>query len=140
MNQAAPHLRMLEGLPTILAADHGRDQYGQPVRRSKREFPYAYDFFVVWRGGTNEAATGNVYSDRMFQQDPAKFQALSANHFKSSGQSWSQRRPKAVEAFLRDWMDDPALKLVLIMEGCNVSNGAPVWWFSFKAGMPSPVA
>ena len=50
-------------------------------------------------------------------------------HFDGEGDYYYNRKPEAIEAFLREWTDDPGLKLVFIMEYCNRSNGYPHWRF-----------
>lgn len=110
------------------------DRDGHPVERTKERHPYSYDAFVTWRGLPNEAATHAVYSDRLWQWDHAKHDALCLEHFGDKFQSWFGRRPRKVEAFLRDYLGKPDLALGLIMEGCNQGNGYPVWCFFY--GLP----
>ncbi len=109
------------------------DEHGKPVSRTKSEHPYSYDGFVVWRGGENKEANDTVYSDRLLQWDYEKYNRLSVKHFGNKGQTFSDREPKKIEAFLRDWCDAPELKLVFVMEYCNASSGYPLWRFDFNA-------
>jgi hypothetical protein len=37
-----------------------------------------------------------------------------------------------LENFLRDYFDNPNLRLIAMMEGCNVSNGYPYYLFIFN--------
>ena len=53
-------------------------------------------------------------------------------HFNNQGQIFYDVDPKKLEAFLCDYMDDSKLKLIVIMHGCNVSSGFPIWTFHFK--------
>lgn len=111
----------------------GVNEHGKPVSRTKSEHPYSYDGFIVWRGGENKEANITQYSDRLYQSDYKKYNELSKKHFGNEGQNFSDREPKKIEAFLRDWCDAPKLKLVFIMEYCNASNGYPLWRFDFNA-------
>lgn len=107
------------------------DEHGQLVKRSKCEYPYSYDGFVTWRGGENKEANGTIYSDRLLQWDYKKYNELSKKHFGNEGQIFYDRQPKQIEAFLRDWTGDENLRLILVMEYCNVSSGYPLWRFDY---------
>lgn len=109
------------------------DEHGNPVTRTKQTHPYSYDGFVQYRGGKNEEANDTIYSDRLLMWDFNKHDELCKKHFDNTSQYWSQRDHGSVEAFLRDWTDNQDLKLILIMEYCNVSNGYPCWRFDFKS-------
>ena len=109
------------------------DEFGQPVRRTKMSHPYSYDGFVLWRGGANKEATGTIYSDRLLQWDWDKHNRLCEKHFGNKGQLWDNRDPKLIEAFLRDWCEDPGLKLIFIMEYCNQASGYPCWRFDYRS-------
>lgn len=108
------------------------DEFGNPVSRTKQTHPYSYDGFVLWRGGENNEATATVYSDRLLQWDYEKHNKLCMKYFGDEAQLWwDKRSPQQIEKFLRDWFDNENLKLVLIMEYCNISNGYPCWRFDF---------
>lgn len=113
------------------------DEHGKPVERTKFSHPYSYDGFVLWRGGCNEDANNTVYSDRLLRWDREKHDELCTKHFGNKGQHWEHRKPKKIEAFLRDWTDCPDLKLILVMEYCNQSNGYPCWRFDFYTPVTS---
>jgi hypothetical protein len=106
-----------------------RNEYGKPVKRTKRSHPYNYDGFVLWRGGANEEANDTIYSDRLLDWDSAKHDELCQKHFGNRAQRWSDRKPEEIEAFLRDFMDKPNLRLIFVMEYCNQATGYPVWRF-----------
>lgn len=108
------------------------DEYGKPVSRTKSSHPYSYDGFITWRGGENEEVNDTTYSDRLFQQDFRKYDQLCDKHFGDKSQYFSRREPEKIEAFLRDWYNKPKLKLIFIMEYCNVSSGYPLWRFGSK--------
>ncbi len=107
------------------------DEHGNPVKRTKQSHPYSYDGFVQWRGGENKEANGTIYSDRLLQWDYEKHNELCEKHFGNKGQYWDARHPEKIEAFLRDWVDDQNLKLIFVMEYCNVSSGYPCWRFDY---------
>lgn len=111
------------------------DEHGKVVSRTKSSHPYSYDGFVVHRFGENKEATGTVYSDRMWEWDNKKHDRLRQEHFGDRAQlRWSQDDPKKIEQFLRDYLGYPDLKLILVMEYCNVSNGYPCWRFDYNSG------
>ncbi len=107
------------------------DENGTPVKRSKQSFPYNYDSFVQWRGGTNEEINGSCYSDRLLQWNYEKCRTLMQKHFGESGDYFSRRKPEAIESFLREYFEDDSLRLILIMEHCNQSTGYPLWSFEY---------
>jgi hypothetical protein len=107
------------------------DEHGNAVRRSKQEYPYSYDGFVLWRGGKNEEATTTVYTDRLQSWNPARYEMLETKHFGNASHNWSSRDPVKIEQFLRDWTKDADLRLILMMEYCNRGNGYPCWRFDF---------
>jgi len=109
------------------------DEHGNPVKKTKQSHPYSYDGFVQYRGGKNEEADNTIYSDRLLQWDRGKHDELCEKYFGDKRQYWSDRGPKAIESFLRDWTDSQDLKLIFVMEYCNVSNGYPCWRFDFKS-------
>lgn len=105
---------------------------GKPVERNKLDYPYSYSPYVVERVGDNEEYNSTVYSDRLFQWDYKKFNRISQKHFNNESQSFSKRSLEKIESFLKDYFDNPKLKLIVIQEGCNVSNGYPYWIFHFN--------
>lgn len=112
----------------------GVDEHNNPVKRSKIDFPYSYDGFVIWRGLPQAELTNTIYSDRIKQH--FKFEHLDAlckKHFGECGDSFYSRKPKDIESFLQELYEKPNYKLGLIMEYCNVANGFPVWRFDIKS-------
>ena len=107
------------------------DEHSNPVERTKREYPYSYDGFVTWRGGANKEINGTVYSDRLLQWDYKKTRELMKKHFGNEGDYYDKRSPEAIESFLSEYFDKK-IKLILIMEYCNVSSGYPLWRFDYK--------
>lgn len=108
------------------------DEFDNPVERTKDKFPYSYDGYVTHRFGSNDEANMTLYSDRILQWDYEKTRELMGKHFNNKGDYWNGRDPKSIESFLREYTGDPNLKLILIMEYCNVSSGFPLWRFDIK--------
>lgn len=98
--------------------------------RTKSTHPYSYDPIVQWR--SNNEPTGTVYTDRLFRWDDAKHDALCLNHFGDAGQYWHRREPAKVEAFLREYLNRPALVLCAITEQCNQASGFPLWRLDYR--------
>jgi hypothetical protein len=107
------------------------DEHDNIVRRPKYEYPYSYDGFVTWRGGENKEANATIYIDRLMRSDYEKYNRLCKKHFGNKFQMWFSREPEKIESFLRDWFGDEKLRLILVMEYCNVSSGFPLWRFDY---------
>lgn len=108
------------------------DLDGNPVERSRASHPYPYSPYVMYRNGGNEEIKTCVYSDRLFQWDSKKYNELCEKHFGNTGQHFSSRSPDTIEKFLKDYMDDQSLKLIVIQEGANMSSGYPYWVFHYS--------
>lgn len=106
------------------------DEFDQPVERTKFDHPYSYDGFVTYRNGKNEEATGTVYSDRLLQWDYEKTRKLMKKHFGNTSDYYSERNPEKIEKFLSEYMGKK-IKIIFIMEYCNVSSGYPLWRFDY---------
>jgi hypothetical protein len=106
------------------------NEYGRPTHRTKYDHPYSYDAFVVWRGGSNAAIDDSAYSDRLYEENPERFNRLCLKYFGDSAQFWDKRNPQLTEAFLREWLNLPTLRLILVMEMAK-GNGYPCWRFDF---------
>lgn len=44
--------------------------------------------------------------------------------------------PKVMQAILRERFDKPTLEIVVMLDGCNVSNGFPTGYIGCKIGAP----
>lgn len=108
------------------------DEDGNPVKKTKYTHPYSYDAFVIYRNGVNEEINSTVYSDRLRMWDDKKLTHLMKKHCGTTGDYWDGIEPLKIQAFLRAWFDDSRLKLILVMQECNVSSGYPLWRFGFK--------
>ncbi len=113
--------------------DGSLDEFGNPVEKTKFQFPYSYDPFVTWRSDEkNLNANATVYTDRLYSENYMKYNSLSMKHFGNESQHWNDREPEQIEAFIKDWTNNDKLKLVLVMECCNVSTGYPLWRLDFS--------
>lgn len=112
----------------------GKDENGNPVRRSKAKHPYNYDEFVVYRGHPNEVGNHTLWSDRLAQHYPEQWKPLLHKYFNGESEGFSHRPAEKVEEFLKELLNETELKLVYIMEGCNASNGYAYW--RFKVYLP----
>lgn len=108
------------------------DYEGNPIKKSRASYPYSYSTFVQYRNGENSEVKSCAYSDRLFQWDTKKYNSLCEKHFGNTGQYFSRRNPSTIESFLRDYFDNQELRLIVIQEGCNVSNGYPFWVFHYS--------
>ena len=97
---------------------------------SKFERQYDYSPIIIFGDDTGEE-TETVYSDRMLQWDYKKTDKLLMKHFGKRSQHFNDKDPALVEKFLQERFDYPNLKLLMIVEWCNVSNGYPYWSFHF---------
>jgi len=104
------------------------DRNGNPVRKTKEEWPYSYSEHVLWGGYKPE--TGD-YSDRLEQWDYGKFNRLWKEHCDCR---WSQVQQDALQKFMRDYHSDPELRVTCLVEGCNPSSGYPYWIVYYHRG------
>jgi hypothetical protein len=127
------------GYPYVI--DDSRDQdlltrHNPPL--SKEEYPYGYDPFTIWgEARAHKECNGSVYTDTLFRDDCDKYERLALKHYGHGGfegdtvfSSYACKGP-LIEAFLRDWFDDPELKLLRVIEYCNKSNGFHTWRLDF---------
>lgn len=109
---------------------------------SKQSHPYCYDPFTIWGAPRpNKACNGTVYTDRLDQWDHAKYEQLASKHYRSGYERpFDSYRCKGhlIEAFLRDWFDDPELKLLRVIEYCDASSGYPTWRLDYTSKKAAP--
>ncbi len=99
--------------------------------RTKFTHPYSYDPLLVY--ATGKKPTSSLYSDRLslwYAEDVLRDKMKT--HFGETGDYYDRRSPKAIQAFLRDLLQQPELVLTRIEEHCNWSSGYPVWHFAFS--------
>lgn len=94
--------------------------------------PYSFHPYVTW-GDKKDKVTGSVYSDRLYQWDSELHDDLCLKYFGNKGQTWNpiDRSPEVIEKFLRDYLNDPELKLVYIEKHCHMASGYPIWFFAY---------
>lgn len=115
------------------------DQYRRPVKKTKKDYPYTYDPFVIWQSKDYHKKIDKldtVYTDRIFYHDCNLHDELCKKHFGNTSQIWANRDKDKIELFLRDFFNAPKLELFLVMEYCNVSSGYPLWRFDYMQQLP----
>lgn len=108
------------------------DLLGNKIERSKMDYPYSYSPFCYYLNGDIKDATATLYSDRLYQWDSEKYNELCKKHFGDKGQIWSGRSVETTEKFLAEYLDKESVKVIAMIEGCNVSNGYPYWCMYVK--------
>lgn len=116
----------------IIFVDGGIDEHGNPVKRTKKDHPWAYDGFVVYRALPNSETNATLYSDRIKGHYQDRWKNLCQKHFGTTHSDFDDRSPSSIESFLAELLNKPNLKIVFIMEYCNHANGFPVWRFDVK--------
>jgi hypothetical protein len=111
---------------------------------TKKDHPYNYDPFTIW-GGPSKEHNGTDYTDRLDEWDPAKYTRLAAKHYQSGTSSYERPfdsyncKSHLIQAFLRDWHDDPKLRLTRVVEYCHPHTGYQTWRLDYvctKEGYP----
>lgn len=77
-------------------------------------------------------ATDTIYTDRLIEWDYEKYNKLCKKHFGNDGHFWDKRESRKIESFLRDWVDDEKLELVMVSKSKNRLNGQPLWRFDYN--------
>jgi hypothetical protein len=115
---------------------------GMLTGKTQTTHPYSYDPFIVWQTEIHEGPkkiepNDSCYSDRLMEWDFKKHNLLRLKHFGNEAQlTWNQDDPSKTEAFLRDYFNKPDLKLIRIIQYCNLASGYPCWRFDFHYQMP----
>lgn len=114
----------------------GVDLQGNPVSRTRQEFPYSYDSYVVWRTKSKLESTSSAYTDRLRTWYPNADEVWKkhapggrGNYHDLSGAS-----PTVIQSFLRELLECPNLELIAMMDGCNASSGYPVGYLTWNDG------
>lgn len=101
---------------------------GKPVERSKRQYPYSYTAFCIYKN--RYTCTDNVvYSDRL-SNEPNYSPKLYEKHL-GRGQYLSNKKPQDIENYLSD-LFGYKVTLTGIEEECNCSNGYPYWILYYR--------
>jgi hypothetical protein len=106
------------------------NEFGAQIKRTPEKCPYSYDGFITYRNGENKEANHTIYSDRIHNSE--KYVKACEEVFGNSGQMFFNRKPEDIEKMLRIFYDDKDLKLIFVMQYCNVSSGFPLWRFEIK--------
>lgn len=82
---------------------------------------------------SNEKKNGTDWSDRLWQRNPKRFNQLCQKHFGNQAQTFyhSERSPKKIEAFLKEYNEFSKLILLEIIQEENRSSGYPYWVFRY---------
>lgn len=108
--------------------------------RTKAFHPCAYDPFTIWGDPhPSKKCNGTDYTDQLDRWDPAKYDQLAKKHYRSGESDYA--RPFAeyackgdlIQAFLRDWHDDPKLELLRVIEYCDASTGYSTWRLDYRS-------
>lgn len=118
----------------------GIGRNGEPVERTRAEYPYTFDDYLSYQSAQQTAANDSAYTDRMRQWDHVKYHSLLRKHFGSEIDHWDGRQPVKIEAFVRDYFDKPNLTLVRIWTCCNQANGFEAWQFEWFDGTKPSIA
>lgn len=102
--------------------------------RTPQTHPYAYDPFTIWGSPhPSKERHGTTYVDRLMQWDRAKYERLARKHYHSGTDNYERPfdaqhcKGYLIEAFLRDWFDDPELRLLRVVEHCHPYTGERNW-------------
>lgn len=104
---------------------------GNSVKKTRAEYPYSYDAYVIWQNNYQKDKSQTVYSDRLKQWDWEKYNNCCETVWHNQGQYFDQRTPEDIEKFLCLYFDKQ-IKLTAITQGCNVSSGYPYWVFYYE--------
>ena len=105
-------------------------EYG---KKTPLDYPYSYDPFVIFDSGESRVGTNTVYTDMLLQQNHSKCNDLMEKHFGNSKQNWRDRSKEDIESFMRDWCNNPNLRVIRLKEYCNSSNGYPYWRIDYAS-------
>lgn len=131
MNQASMSLGF------YIFGRRGRD--GEPVKRTRQSHPYTFDDYLLYETEAPALANDSLYTDHMYHQEPEKYERLLRKHISTTSNFWEGRSPEKIQAFLRDYCDEPDLELVRVWACCDQSSGADHWQFEFlSSSRPVP--
>lgn len=126
-------------------ADADADLMRRDPPWSKRDYPYCYDPFTIWGAPRpSKECNGTVYTDRLDQWDRNKYDQLACKHYRRGDNGYERPfdshncKGHLIEAFLRDWFDDPNLKLLRVIEYCNPGTGYQTWRLDYRSTKETP--
>ena len=85
---------------------------------------------TVWCNPAPNTLTKTLYSDRMYQQDPDRFNVCCKEVWGVSGQYFYRRSPQDIERFISLYLGKEVI-LCSIRVDENVSSGYPYWTFEY---------
>lgn len=118
------------------------DLDGKVIERPKSEYPYNYSDFCIYNASKETLKKieddqvnyifNGIYSDRMFSQNPDRYNSSMLEIFENTSQCFDNKSPMKIEKFLQVFYKDKSLVLTKIIESCNQSSGFPLWYFAFS--------
>lgn len=105
--------------------------FNSTIIYDRESHPYSYSFHVIAgevRKFEHPEFTGH-YSDRIQQANYEKYRNALA--IAGVGGNWARASLKQASDFLSVYYGKD-LECVQILEGCNVSNGYPLWYFLWR--------
>jgi len=123
----------MQSIDYFKASNWPVDLKGRPVPRTKKEFPYNYDEFVVWKNPAYQpdGQYGTAYSDRMYQMDDNKYDVCSKKVWGKKVQAFFNCSPSEIKTFLAAYFEFPII-LMAVLECCNHATGYPYWTFIYE--------
>ena len=104
---------------------------GKPIKRTPNSHPYSFDEYKVYKKDNFRSSDDNVYSDRLYQWDPDKYNECRIEIFGNQSQYFDGQSPEDIGKFLSKYFDKN-VEVTAIVKGCNISNGYPYWLFYYK--------
>jgi hypothetical protein len=105
--------------------------------RLRNECPYSYSPILRYQAEGDPKGQTTTYHDRMMQWDYDKYgDSAEAAGFNPPRKQMGLEResPETLEKFLRIYFDDDSIKLIRMIEYCNMSSGYPIYRFDYISG------
>ena len=99
----------------------------------------AYEQRTVWLSAEPLPASGRIYSDHLLH-DRDRYKALCSRHFGDQAELWNSRPVQKIEAFLRDYLGEPSLRLAEVMKERVIGQGAHLWCFFYARDNRAPTS
>jgi hypothetical protein len=112
--------------------------FAQNSGRTRQAHPYSYDAHFVWRDFDKADMSGivSVYSDRMRDWDPRKYDAAMSAATKATGRCWVEDLTKESTSRFIEVYYDGVMDCVGFGRACNVSTGYGIGLFFIKDKSP----
>lgn len=120
----------------VISVSSGRPFDPTSLIRPKHSHPYSYTGFYTWEAPgfkDVERQSKLVWTDRLYQWSPDKFNKCCKEHFGDESQYFerSSRPPKKIEGFLSAYFEK-SVNLLAVAEHCNQASGFPVWTLHYE--------